>query len=195
MKRFEGTAATEFGGRGGASAARRQRPPPGVEPSRPRASGARPRPQESAISLFPSILGLRSRRTSAFLFGSRHSLERVDTPQRSKGSPACGETATLARRIPSQEQIQTKTREGGDGRIGRATRFPVVSLCAQCGQPTFDSGGLCPYHNSGHGDDWAAGNRIMCDFLHRGIVSPGPPDLVDRSLEFPVDRLEAALTE
>jgi hypothetical protein len=35
----------------------------------------------------------------------------------------------------------------------------------------------------------------MCDFLHRGIVSPGPPDLVDRSIELPVDTLEAALTE
>jgi hypothetical protein len=70
-----------------------------------------------------------------------------------------------------------------------------VSLCAQCGQPTFDSGGLCTYHNSGHGDDWAEGNRIMCDFLHRGIVSPGPPELLARSIEPLVDRLEAALTE
>jgi len=70
-----------------------------------------------------------------------------------------------------------------------------VSLCAQCGQPTFASTGLCTYHSSGQGDDWAAGNRIMCDFLHRDIVSPGPPDLVDRSIELPADTLEASLTE
>jgi len=35
----------------------------------------------------------------------------------------------------------------------------------------------------------------MCDFIHRGIVSSGPLDLVDHSIELPVDRLEAALTE
>jgi len=101
----------------------------------------------------------------------------------------------LTRRIPSQGQIQTKIGEDGDGRIGRATRYPVVSLCAQCGQPTFDSGDLCTYHSSGQGENWATGNRIMCDFVHRGIVSSGPLDLVDRSIELPVDRLEAALTE
>ena len=101
----------------------------------------------------------------------------------------------MARRIPSQGQILTKTGEGGDGRSGRATRFPVVSLCAQCGQPTLDCGSICTHHDSGHGDDWAEGNRIMCDFLHRGIVSSGPAELVARSIELLVDRLEAALTE
>ena len=74
-------------------------------------------------------------------------------------------------------------------------RCSVVSLCAQCGQPTFDAAALCVYHSSGQGDDWATGNRIMCDFLHRGIVSLEPLDLVDRPIELPVDTLEAALTE
>jgi len=101
----------------------------------------------------------------------------------------------LARRIASQGQTQTKLGEDGYGRIGRATRLPVVSLCAQCGQPTFGPAGLCTYHDSGHGDDWAAGNRIMCDFLHRRIVSSGPAELLARSMELLVDRLEAALTE
>ena len=32
---------------------------------------------------------------------------------------------------------------------------------------------LCGYHSAVHGDDWAAGNRVMCDFLHRGIVRSG----------------------
>jgi len=70
-----------------------------------------------------------------------------------------------------------------------------VSLCAHCGQPTFDSGGLCTYHNPSHGGDWAEGNRIMCDFVHRGIVSPTSPELVARSIELPVDSLEAPPTE
>ena len=47
-----------------------------------------------------------------------------------------------------------------------------MSLCAQCGHPTFRSENLCLYHSASCGDDWARGNRLMCDFLHRGIVSP-----------------------
>jgi hypothetical protein len=27
---------------------------------------------------------------------------------------------------------------------------------------------LCPHHHCVYGDDWAAANRIMCDFFHRG---------------------------
>jgi len=65
-----------------------------------------------------------------------------------------------------------------------------VTLCAFCRQPTHDSGDLCTYHNSGQEDDWAAGNRIMCNFVHRGIVSPTPPELIAHSTG-----LEAALTE
>jgi len=44
-----------------------------------------------------------------------------------------------------------------------------MSLCVHCGQPVLERGGLCTYHLTGHCDDWATGNRIMCDFLHRGI--------------------------
>jgi len=65
-----------------------------------------------------------------------------------------------------------------------------VSVCAYCGQPTGNHGGLCAYHIS-DGDDWAAGNRIMCDFLHRGIVSLRPRELTRTSIE--VLGLEAAL--
>ena len=101
----------------------------------------------------------------------------------------------MALRLPSEGQIQTRTEEGSDGQIGRPTRVPVMSLCAQCGEPTPDSRDLCIYHSSGQGDGWAAGNRIMCDFLHRGIVSSGRPDLLASSIELPVDALEASLTE
>jgi len=51
-----------------------------------------------------------------------------------------------------------------------------MRLCAQCGYITDNRDGLCAYHvrddslSSIHGDSWAAGNRIMCDFVHRGVV-------------------------
>jgi hypothetical protein len=38
---------------------------------------------------------------------------------------------------------------------------------------------MCDHTNLTDRDDWATGNRIMCDFIHRGIVAPsdfmGPP--------------------
>jgi hypothetical protein len=30
---------------------------------------------------------------------------------------------------------------------------------------------MCAHHVDSRADDWAMGNRIMCDFLHRGVVS------------------------
>lgn len=47
-----------------------------------------------------------------------------------------------------------------------------MSLCVQCGYPTSGPGDMCDHHTATHGDDWAMGNRLMCDFLHRGVVSP-----------------------
>jgi hypothetical protein len=52
-----------------------------------------------------------------------------------------------------------------------------MPLCVQCARPTFGTAGICSYHESGHGDDWATANRLMCDFLHRGVV---PPTLCER---------------
>ena len=46
-----------------------------------------------------------------------------------------------------------------------------MSLCVLCGNPTFGPETLCRYHTASYGDDWARGNRIICDFVHRGIVS------------------------
>ena len=43
--------------------------------------------------------------------------------------------------------------------------------CACCGEIT-TGGGLCPHHDLGYADDWATSNRIMCDFIHRGIAVP-----------------------
>jgi len=31
---------------------------------------------------------------------------------------------------------------------------------------------MCAHHVASSGDDWAMGNRIMCDFLHRGVSPP-----------------------
>ncbi len=51
-----------------------------------------------------------------------------------------------------------------------------MSVCAHCGRATID-GGLCTYTGSEH-DDWATGNRIICDFIHRGIVVEASSDAV-----------------
>jgi hypothetical protein len=42
-----------------------------------------------------------------------------------------------------------------------------MSACAQCGLPLRRDVGLCQHHLVASADDWAAVNRIMCDFLHR----------------------------
>ena len=54
-----------------------------------------------------------------------------------------------------------------------------MSLCALCAQPMLDGDDVCAFHLYGHGDEWATGNRIMCDFVHRGIVPPAPCERVD----------------
>lgn len=87
------------------------------------------------------------------------------------------------------------TQEGEDGRIDQTTWFPAMSLCAYCGQPTLGSDPLCTHHVSGHGDDWAIGNRIMCDFVHRGVVSSTPAEGGGNYMELLLGRLEEALAE
>ena len=42
--------------------------------------------------------------------------------------------------------------------------------CAYCGDVSLDLSGICRVHTILQGDDWARGNRIMCDFIHRGVV-------------------------
>jgi hypothetical protein len=64
-----------------------------------------------------------------------------------------------------------------------------MTVCAYCAEITTGSDGLCPYHGSGsgYGFDWARGNRIICDFIHRGIVRAMP-----RSPRSATDMPEAA---
>ena len=66
-----------------------------------------------------------------------------------------------------------------------------MSVCVQCGYPTSGPEDMCAHHVASYADDWAMGNRIMCDFLHRGIVSLTPREPADTSIE--VLGLEAAL--
>ena len=49
-----------------------------------------------------------------------------------------------------------------------------MSICVLCGYPTGGAEDMCAHHAASYGDDWAMSNRIMCDFLHRGVVSPPP---------------------
>jgi hypothetical protein len=55
--------------------------------------------------------------------------------------------------------------------LQRASGELVMRPCSICGQPV---GGvaLCGHHAGGAADGWAANNRIMCDFVHRGIAPP-----------------------
>jgi hypothetical protein len=47
-----------------------------------------------------------------------------------------------------------------------------VSLCASCGIERWDGVELCPQHDAFLPDDWAEGNRLLCDLLHRGKEPP-----------------------
>jgi hypothetical protein len=76
-----------------------------------------------------------------------------------------------------------------------------MSACPLCGWPTLSPEALCAHHSSSHEREWATGNRIMCDFLHRGIVlptSPARPDLPLERLREPFagsDRLDPRTAE
>jgi hypothetical protein len=49
-----------------------------------------------------------------------------------------------------------------------------VSTCALCAVILTGEGELCTHHHTVKHDDWAAGNRVMCDFLHRKRIPPPP---------------------
>jgi hypothetical protein len=83
--------------------------------------------------------------------------------------------------------------EEHDGRTDHATWGSLMSLCVQCAQPTPGPGEFCAYHIAGQTEDWATGNRLMCDFLHRGIATARPHDVTDPSIELLVDTFEVAL--
>jgi hypothetical protein len=52
-----------------------------------------------------------------------------------------------------------------------------VTLCPACGlrlgEETVDGRvGICGHHAGYQGENWSDGNRIWCDWVHRGIVPP-----------------------
>ena len=51
-----------------------------------------------------------------------------------------------------------------------------MSLCAYCGDAIVGSSGICSFHSAAEAGDWATQNRIMCDFIHRGVVVAVPDD-------------------
>jgi hypothetical protein len=59
----------------------------------------------------------------------------------------------------------------------------IMSLCASCGLPLTGDTALCPHHHCVFGEDWAAGNRLMCDFFHRGKI-PARLDPNERKDDF-----------
>ena len=83
--------------------------------------------------------------------------------------------------------------EVGNGEIDCAAGRPKMSLCVLCGQPLLGRDDVCAYHLYGNGDDWATANRIMCDFLHRGVV-PCAPSEQSGGLELLVEVLDEAVS-
>jgi hypothetical protein len=59
-----------------------------------------------------------------------------------------------------------------------------MSACAQCGSETGTDRALCSFHHdSSVWDDWAKANRIICDWIHRGVV-PTRLEAADRDDSF-----------
>jgi hypothetical protein len=54
-----------------------------------------------------------------------------------------------------------------------------MSRCAWCNLEVAAGSSLCAHHDVPEAG-WAASNRIMCDFLHRGLL---PPRVDDRDRE------------
>lgn len=55
------------------------------------------------------------------------------------------------------------------GRASHATS-PRWNVCYICGSTLVERYYVCPHHIEVYGDNWAMGNKVMCDFFHRGVV-------------------------
>lgn len=47
-----------------------------------------------------------------------------------------------------------------------------MASCPFCGNDPNNDQGVCSYHVNVYEDTWAVSNRIICDWLHRGL-EPG----------------------
>ena len=66
-----------------------------------------------------------------------------------------------------------------------------MSLCASCGLQLITNPNLCPHHHAAHPDSWSEGNRILCDFVHRGIVPRRAPLQAPRQGDLETDHMTA----
>jgi hypothetical protein len=97
----------------------------------------------------------------------RPSVQALDSPE-----PTGGRAGGTACATPKDNaQVEQAPRGGGI----------VMSRCSVCGQQIVGNMAFCPHHVGGAPEGWATSNRIMCDFLHRGIVPPrlGAVDRLD----------------
>ena len=85
-------------------------------------------------------------------------LQVFDSPARARSSYRPGEASAVQRRATMLT-------------LRRASRPLVMRPCLVCGQRVRGVA-LCAHHAGGAADGWAANNRIMCDFVHRGIAPP-----------------------
>jgi enoyl-CoA hydratase/carnithine racemase len=58
-----------------------------------------------------------------------------------------------------------------------------MPLCVQCTQSTLITAEICSHHESGHGDDWATANRIMCDFRRLNAAPTNYQEQFTRSVQ------------
>jgi hypothetical protein len=57
-----------------------------------------------------------------------------------------------------------------------------MNVCASCRQQLPGPESFCSRHHSASADGWAAVNRVMCNFLHRGVV-PARLSVADRDAD------------
>ena len=57
----------------------------------------------------------------------------------------------------------------GPGHVAASSEPTPARLCHSCGL-TVTVAEICPHHHVYAPDEWAAGNRLMCDFFHRKVV-------------------------
>ena len=59
-------------------------------------------------------------------------------------------------------------------------------ICPMCGlnNPDEREGGLCSHHaaSSSYEPPWSDGNRVWCDFFHRGVAPSTPPGFMEGEL-------------
>jgi hypothetical protein len=69
-------------------------------------------------------------------------------------------------------------------RRAKAPEPSVYTACLICGIRILASWGVCPHHTMLHDDNWARGNKVYCDFFHRGIVLPRLPEKTRDEVEW-----------